>query len=133
MSAPQHRTMRTPLGRVRHHGAGHEGTHHFIATRVTSIALLVLATWFTVAIVLGMHDTSYESALAFMSDPVNVVVAALLLVTGFYHMVIGMQEVIVDYIGKPGTRIVLLLLNTLIPTALAAAALFALLRLNFGV
>lgn len=127
------RSMRTPLGRVRHHGAGHEGTHHFIATRVTSIALLVLATWFTVAVVLGLRDTSYDSAMAFISNPVNAVVAALLLVVGFYHMVIGMQEVIVDYIAKPATRIILLLLNTLIPTALAAAALYALLRLNFGV
>lgn len=127
------RSMRTPLGRVRHHGAGHEGTHHFISMRVTSIALLVLATWFTVAVVLGMPDTSYESALAFISNPINAVVAALLLAVGFYHMIIGMQEVIVDYIGKPGTRIVLLLLNTLLPAALGAAALYALLRLNFGV
>lgn len=131
MSGSQ-RSMRTPLGRVRHHGAGHEGTHHFIATRVTSIALLVLATWFTVSLVLGLHDTSFESARAFIANPPNAIVAALLLVVGFYHMVIGMQEVIVDYIGKPATRIVLLLLNTLIPAALAASALYALLRLNFG-
>ncbi|WP_395646890.1 succinate dehydrogenase, hydrophobic membrane anchor protein [Terricaulis sp.] len=132
MSAPE-RSMRTPLGRVRHNGAGREGTRHFIAMRVTSIALTFLAVWFTAAAVLAMRDTGYDSALAFIANPVNAVVAALLLVVGFYHMIIGMQEVILDYIGKPAMRIILLLLNSLIPMALAAAALYALLRLNFGV
>ena len=55
MSGPQN-SMRTPLGRVRHHGASGEGTGHFIASRWTGIALAVLAPWFVFnAALIGCH------------------------------------------------------------------------------
>ncbi len=127
------RSMRTPLGRVRHHGAGGAGTGHFIATRVTSIALAILAPWFAVSAALSIRDASYVQALDFLSNPVNAVGAILLIAVGFYHMSIGMQEVILDYIHRPFTKMLLLLLNAFAPLVLAAGAVFAVLLVNFGV
>jgi succinate dehydrogenase / fumarate reductase membrane anchor subunit len=132
MSAAK-RSMRSPLGRVRHHGASGGGTGHFIATRLTSIALAVLAPWFAVSAALSMRDGSYLSAIDFLSDPVNAVGVILLIVLGFYHMSLGMQEVILDYILKPLTKMTLLALNALVPLVLAAGAIFAVLLVNFGV
>jgi succinate dehydrogenase / fumarate reductase membrane anchor subunit len=127
------RSMRTPLGRVRHHGASREGTGHFIATRVTSIALIILAPWFAVAAALSIRDASYLATIDFISNPVNAVGVILLVAIGLYHMSLGMQEVIVDYILKPSTKVVLLFLNVAAPLVLAVGAIFAVLLVNFGV
>lgn len=127
------RSMRSPLGRVRHHGASGGGTGHFIATRLTSIALAVLAPWFAIAAALSMRDGSYLSAIDFLSDPVNAVGVLLLVALGFYHMSLGMQEVILDYILKPFTKMALLVLNAIAPLVLAVGAIFAVLLVNFGV
>lgn len=127
------RSMRTPLGRVRHHGAAREGTGHFIALRVTSVALALLAPWFMVSAALSIRGASHLSAIDFLSNPVNAVGVILLVAIGLYHMSLGMQEVIVDYILKPFTKVVLLFLNVSVPLVLAVGAIFAVLILNFGV
>ena len=132
MSAPE-RSMRTALGRVRHHGAGGEGTGHFIATRVTSIALAILAPWFAVSAALAIPDGGYLGAIDYLANPFNAVGVILLVAVGLYHMSIGMQEVILDYIARPVTKIVLLILNAFVPFALGAGAIFAVLLVNFGV
>ncbi len=108
------------------------GTGHFIAQRVTSAVLALLAPWFVISAALTMPDAGYGSAIAYLSQPLNSVALILLVGAGLYHMSLGMQEVIDDYIQKPFTRSFLLLLNALVPLALAAASLFAVLRINFG-
>jgi succinate dehydrogenase / fumarate reductase, membrane anchor subunit len=132
MSAPE-RSMRTALGRVRHTGAGHAGTGHFIATRATSIALAILAPWFAVSAALAIQDASYLGAIDYLSNPINAVGVILLVAVGLYHMSLGMQEVILDYIHRPVTKIILLILNAFVPFALGAGAIFAVLLVNFGV
>ena len=127
------RSMRTPLGRVRHYGASGEGTGHFIAQRVTSIALAILAPWFAVAAALSIRDASYLATIDFISNPVNAIGVMLLVAIGLYHMSLGMQEVIVDYILKPFTKLALLFLNVAVPLVLAVGAIFAVLLVNFGV
>jgi succinate dehydrogenase / fumarate reductase membrane anchor subunit len=127
------RSMRTPLGRVRHHGASREGTGHFIALRVTSVALGVLAPWFVVSAALSIRDASYTATIDYLSNPVNAVGIILLIAIGLYHMSLGMQEVIVDYILKPSTKVALLFLNVAVPLVLAVGAIFAVLLVNFGV
>jgi succinate dehydrogenase / fumarate reductase membrane anchor subunit len=127
------RSMRTPLGRVRHHGASGEGTGHFIGQRVSAIALIVLATWFVLTAALSMKGPTYVAAIDLVSDPLNAVGLALLICVALYHMRLGLQVVIEDYIQKPATKLILLLLNALVPLAIGAGALFALLAVNFGV
>jgi succinate dehydrogenase / fumarate reductase membrane anchor subunit len=126
-------TMRTPLGRVRHHGAAREGTGHFIALRATSIALAILAPWFVVGAALSIRDASYTATIDFISNPVNAVGVILLVALGLYHMSLGMQEVILDYIEKPFTKIALIFLNVAVPLVLGVGAIFAVLLVNFGV
>ncbi len=126
------RGMRSALGRVRHHGASGEGTGHFIGQRVSAIALMFLATWFVLSAALSMPEPSYRAAIDFITDPLNAVGVILLIVVSLYHMRLGMQAIVEDYIHKPVAKIVLLLLNTLVPLALGAGAIFAVLLVNFG-
>ena len=130
MSAP--RVMRTALGRVRNHGAGGEGTGHFVATRLTSIALAILAPWFVVSAGLALRSGSYAAAIDYLANPLNAVGVILLVTVSLYHMSLGMQDVVLDYIARPLTKVALLVLNTLVPLALGVAAIFAVLSVNFG-
>lgn len=123
----------TPLGRVRNHGAAAEGTGHFVGQRVSAIALIFLATWFVLSAALTMDGPTYVAAIDFLSQPFNAVGVILLVMVSLYHMRIGMGEVINDYIARPATKVVLLLMNVLLPLVIAAGALFAVLLVNFGV
>ena len=124
--------MRTPLGRVRGHGAGHGGTGAFIGQRVSALALLILGPWFVISAALTIKGAGYVPALDFLSEPVNAVGVILFVVAGVYHMCIGMQEVVEDYIGKPITKALLLAINMLLCISLTAAAIYAVLHVNFS-
>lgn len=126
-------SMRTPLGRVRHHGASRGGTGHFIAMRWTSAALALLAPWFAVSAALSMRDGDFVSAIDFLTEPVNAVGVLLLLAIGLYHMALGMTEIVLDYVHKPLAKMLLLLANLIAALALGVGAAFALLLVNFGV
>ena len=130
-------SMRSSLGKARGHGAGHGGTGHFIAQRVTAVALLFLAPWFMISVALSKEhgvaaNAGYVAALDFLASPVNAVGVILFLIAGLYHMQIGMQEIVEDYIHKPVTKALLLVSNTLLCIAVGAGAVFAVLHISFG-
>ncbi len=106
------------------------GTGHFIAERVTSIALLLLTPWFLVSV--ALLDGGYDSALAWLGKPLNAIGAGLFLVITLYHMRLGIQVIVEDYIVKPGTRSLLLGLNTLVMIVSAAISVYALYSISFG-
>ena len=127
------RSMRTPLGRVRAHGASGQGTGHFISQRVSAMALLLLAPWFVISVGVSIHGpTDLATILDFLTTPINAVGVLLLIVVATYHMQIGMQVVIEDYIHGPMIRPVLLILSTFFCVAIAAISIFAILKLAFG-
>lgn len=121
-------SIRTPLGKVRGLGAAKEGAHHFIVQRVSAIALLFLIPWFLISMLFAVRG-GYQGAVDFIADPLNAVLALMTVAATLYHMQIGMQVVIEDYIGKTGTRIFLLILNTFFVVALFAAAAFSILEI----
>jgi succinate dehydrogenase / fumarate reductase membrane anchor subunit len=121
-------SIRTPLGKVRGLGAAKHGAGHFIAQRVTAIALLFLAPWFLVSLIAAVRG-GYDGAVDFIGQPLNAVLNLLAVGTALYHMRVGMQVVIEDYIEKSGTRMLLLILNTFVAVALFAFAAFAVLTI----
>ncbi|MEM1390550.1 MAG: succinate dehydrogenase, hydrophobic membrane anchor protein [Pseudomonadota bacterium] len=121
----------TPMGSVRGLGSAQAGTEHFIHQRVTAIALAVLVPWFIFSII---HATKagYASALTWTAKPWNAILLILLFSAALYHMRLGLQTVIEDYIGKSGTRQALLILNTFAVFALMAAAVLSVLKIWIG-
>lgn len=118
--------FRTPLARARGLGAAKSGVGHYIAQRVSAVALLILVPIFTWSLAKhGFGD--YESARAWIGSPLGAIVTLLTLTAAFYHMRLGLQVVIEDYIHKAGTKIVLLLANTLLAAGLWLATLYAVL------
>lgn len=121
-------SIRTPLGKVRGLGAAKEGVHHFITLRATAIALIFLLPWFLISLFSAVRG-GYDGAIDFISNPVNAVLILLTLGASLYHMRLGMEEVINDYIAKPFTKMLLLMLNSFVSIILFAAAAFAVLAI----
>ncbi len=120
-------SLRTPRKAAKGLGAAKEGVGHWIAQRVTALALVILVPWFFAAF-LGAYRAGYDSARAWLAQPLTAVAMLLLVSAAFYHMRLGLQVVIEDYIAKSGTRVALLVLNTFVATALWVAAGFAVLK-----
>lgn len=121
-------TLRTPLGRVRGLGSAKDGVRHFIHQRVSAVALALLLPWFALSVILAT-DGSHAGVTAWLADPVNATGTFLLVGAAFYHARLGNQVFIEDYLHRPVTKAVVLLLNTFIPAALVVLAGFSILRI----
>ncbi|MEO0497721.1 MAG: succinate dehydrogenase, hydrophobic membrane anchor protein [Pseudomonadota bacterium] len=123
--------MRTSLKQVRGLGAAKDGTEHFWRQRMTALAnvpLLLAFVW----IVISLAGSTYAEALATLSHPVTGVIMALVIVSAFIHMKLGMQVIIEDYVHGEGMKVALLMLNTFFCVVVGLASLFAVLKLSFG-
>jgi succinate dehydrogenase membrane anchor subunit len=124
-------SLRSPIGRVLGLGAAKEGVSHWWSQRVTSVALLLLGLWF-VASLLRMPTFEYQFVVAWIGAPVNAVLLLLLIATLVYHSQLGVQVVVEDYVQHHGLKIATMMLLTFAHVAVAALAIFAVLRLAFG-
>jgi succinate dehydrogenase / fumarate reductase membrane anchor subunit len=119
--------VRSPLGRARGMGSAKHGVGHFIAQRVTAIALLLLLLWGAAAAV-GLAHGDYGTASDFLHSPVNAALAVLIAFAAFWHMQLGMRTIIEDYIQKAGTKAALLVLNIFVGWLGGALTILAILK-----
>jgi succinate dehydrogenase / fumarate reductase membrane anchor subunit len=129
MKAPQ---MRTPMGRVRGLGAAHSGTGAFWHQRITSVAGIPLCIALII-IVIALLGRSHAAVVQILGSPIVAIVMLLFIINIVYHMWIGMQEIIVDYVHEDKLKLVTLMGNTFFCFAVGLASVFAILKLSFGV
>ncbi len=124
-------TLKTSLGHARGLGSARRGVAHFWAQRVTAVALIPLALWLVASLV-GLTGADYETAHAFFAAPLGAVIALLVIGAGAYHMRLGVQVVIEDYVHSEGTKLALLMMNTFFCAMVGLAGAFAVLKLVFS-
>ncbi len=124
--------MRTPMGRVRGLGSGHSGTTTFWHQRITSVAAIPL-TIVAIIIVISLLGRGHATVKETLGTPLVAIVMLLFIINTTYHMWIGLQEIIVDYVHGDRLKLLSLMANTFFCVAIALACAFAILKLSFGV
>ena len=120
----------TELGRVRGLGSAKGGVHHWWLQRVTAVSNVVLMLWFVFSLV-RLPALDYSSVVLWLRQPVAAVPMLLLIVSVFWHLRLGMQMFIEDYVHGQMRVVCMLVLNFYV-LAGAAAAAFAVLKIALG-
>ena len=130
--SPKGPSMRTPLGRVRALGAAHSGTTEFWRQRITGVAmtLLIIPVVVVVMMLLGRNQAGAAQILGSM--PIALILL-LFIFASAWHMRIGMQVVIEDYIHSETLKLVSIMANNFFCIAVALASTYAILKLSSGV
>jgi len=124
-------TMRTPHRRVTGLGSSGEGTGHFWRLNVSSMANLLVAA-VVIVVVIVLQGSSFAEARDLVRSPFIAICLLLFVLTGAYHMMLGMQEVIEDYVHAEGLKLAARIANIFFAGVVGFAAVFAILKISFG-
>jgi succinate dehydrogenase membrane anchor subunit len=130
--SPRPPSMRTPLGRVRSLGAAHSGTGDFWRQRVTGVAmtLLIIPVIVVVMMLLGRNQAGAAQILG--SLPIAVIMV-LFIIASAWHMKIGMQVIIEDYVHSERLKLASIMANNFFSIAVALVSICAIVKLSSGV
>ena len=131
MSEHSPHSLRTPLGRVRNLGSARSGTGHFWHQRLTSVANVPL-TILVVLIILGLLGRNHAAVVQILGSTFVAITMLLFIITSVYHMWLGMQVIIEDYMHDELLKFVTLMANTFFSFTVGLVAVFAILKLSFG-
>ncbi|MAL78961.1 MAG: succinate dehydrogenase, hydrophobic membrane anchor protein [Sneathiella sp.] len=123
--------MRAPLKNVRGLGSAKEGTTHWWHQKVTAVAMIPLFV-IGLAYVICLVGADYATVYNTLSRPFASLVLLLMIAATFYHLKLGLQVVIEDYIHTESTKFILLLLNSFVCAVVGLAAALAVLKLALG-
>jgi succinate dehydrogenase / fumarate reductase membrane anchor subunit len=125
-------SMRTPLSRVRSLGASHSGTSDFWRQRITGVAMVLLMVP-VILVVMMLLGRNHAGAAQILGSPLVAIVMLLFIVASAWHMKIGMQVVIEDYIHNEMAKLAAIMANNFFSVAVALASIYAILKLSSGV
>jgi len=124
-------SMNTPLSKALGLGSAKEGAHHWKAQRLTAIALIPLSIWFVSAIIC-LAGRPYADLVGWIQQPWTATLLILLLFSLFYHMALGLQVVIEDYVQATCLKITLLLITQFGSILIGLASIVSVLLIATG-
>ena len=124
-------SMETPLGRVRGLGSAKSGTEHWWHQRMTALALIPLTGWFAVSLIV-IASGDYHQAVDWIGNPIVAGLLVLMLAAGYYHLKLGMQVIIEDYVHAEWLKLTALIVVTFWCIALALASIMAVVWIWLG-
>ena len=126
------KSMRTPLGRVRNLGASHSGTSDFWRQRLTAVAMVLLMVP-VIVVVMMLLGRNQAGAAQILGSPPVAIILLLFIVASIWHMKIGMQVVIEDYVQNEKLKLATIMANNFFSVAVALISIYAILKLSSGV
>ena len=123
--------LTAPLARARGLGSAHHGASGWIATRLTSLALIPLCLWFVCSVLCSAVTLDAEGMRAWLSQPISGLLMALMMGIILHHSRSGIKEVLEDYVQSEFMKFAAFALNTGIHFLAAAMTLFAIVKLHF--
>jgi succinate dehydrogenase / fumarate reductase membrane anchor subunit len=110
--------------------AAHKGSSHYMWQRLTAIILLPLAL-ILVLVAVSLVGADYQTVRQSLAMPVMWLPLLALVLTGTWHMWLGMQVIIDDY-ARGVARSALHLASAIFAVTMAIAAVAAIYQLSFG-
>lgn len=120
----------TRIGQVRGLGSARSGTHHWIFQRITAVGNIVLVLWLIASLMI-LPGLDYASVVGWLAQPLVAVPMILMLVSVFYHLKLGLQVLIEDYLHEEATKLFALLLLNFYAIAGAALGIFSIAKIAF--
>lgn len=111
--------------------AGKTGTRHFLVQRVTALVNVPLVLFLLCTLIANL-DKDYAGVQAYLARPLVAILMLVFILSGFWHMKIGMGEIIEDYVYGRATKKLAGLLNLLFPLIVGAACIFAVVKISLG-
>ena len=124
-------SLRSPLGKVLGVGSAKSGVQHWWVQRLTAVALVPLSIWF-VASLLSLGSFDHATVVAWMSGSWTALLLILFVLVAAWHSQLGVRVVVEDYVHGAAARTVTLVSVLFVHTLIAAAGVFAVLKLAFG-
>ena len=125
-------SLRTPLGKVRGLGSAKEGAEHFWRQRLTAVAMTLLIVPVIVVVLMLIGSNQAGAKQIFSSLPIAIIML-LFIVASAWHMKIGMQVVIEDYVHNEKIKLASVMANNFFCIAVALASIYAILKMSSGV
>ena len=113
----------TGIGRVRGLGSAKHGGKHWIDQRLTAIGNLLLTSWLVISL-LVLPNMEHETVAAWLAQPSVAVPMILMLISIFWHVRLGLQVLIEDYVHEDGNKLALLTLLNFYVIGAAAFGIF---------
>ena len=120
----------TGIGRVRGLGSARHGAHHWLAQRYTAVGNLALVLWLLISLI-ALPGLDYQSVHNWIAQPLVAVPLMLMLVSIFYHLRLGMQIMLEDYVRDKGLSLFCILLLNFYAIGGASAGIFAIAKIAF--
>ena len=121
----------TDIGRVRGLGSAKSGARHWWHTRLTAVGNLLLTLWFVTSL-LRLPSFEYRLVMEWLASPLSAIPMALLLISVLYHLRLGLQVVIEDYVHDQALKFGAIVLLNFYVIATGALALFSILKIALG-
>ncbi|MBL4802795.1 MAG: succinate dehydrogenase, hydrophobic membrane anchor protein [Emcibacter sp.] len=120
--------LNTPISKVRGLGSAKSGTHHWWMQKIAAVALVPLTIWFVASIV-QLTQADYFTVKAWMSSPVSAIAMLMYIVIGIYHLRLGLQAIVEDYIHAEGMKVFLQFSILFGCTIIMVASIFSVLKI----
>ncbi len=120
----------TGIGRVRGLGSARHGAHHWLAQRYTAAGNLLLVLWLLISLA-TLPGLDYQSVTVWIANPLVAVPLMLMLISVFWHLRLGMQVMLEDYVHDKGLAFLSMLLLNFYAIGGAAAGIFAIAKIAF--
>lgn len=116
---------------ARQAGGNREATRHWWLLRLTAVALVPLSVWLVVSLV-ALAGADYVTMAAWLSSPFVSILMIATLVALFYHLRLGLQEIVEDYVYSAFAKTVTTVALTFGCFLLAVASILSVLKVAIG-